>query len=202
MIGRLRGRLILKQPPLLMIELGNGLAYELEASLNTCCNLPDTGDEVTLYTHLAIREDAQVLYGFGSLAERTLFRNLIKVTGIGAKLALVILSGMSPEAFARCLEAGDTAALVRLPGIGKKTAERLVVEMRDRIATLELGADFVPRPAPGLAPPADAGADAEAALVALGYRPVDATKMVKAVFAEGLPSEELIRRALSATLRG
>ncbi|HNF64506.1 MAG: Holliday junction branch migration protein RuvA [Proteobacteria bacterium] len=201
MIGRLRGRLILRQPPLLMIELGNGLAYELEASLSTCCALPETGAEVVLYTHLAVREDAQVLYGFGTLAERTLFRNLIRVTGIGAKLALVILSGMSVDAFARCLEAGDVATLIRLPGIGRKTAERLVVEMRDRIQSLELGAEFASR-LPARAPdaPPDPVQDAEAALVALGYKPADATRMVRAVAADGLPSEELIRRALAATL--
>ncbi|TCO81963.1 Holliday junction DNA helicase subunit RuvA [Plasticicumulans lactativorans] len=202
MIGRLRGTLVYKQPPYLLLEVG-GVGYELEAPLSTFYDLPELGREVTLHTHLAVREDAHVLYAFGSLSERTLFRSLIRVSGIGAKLALVILSGMSAEQFARCLEAGDLAALVRLPGIGRKTAERLVVEMRDRVAGLDLGAG--PLSAAGGARPAAANdplGDAEAALVALGYKPVDAAKMVKAVAADGLASEELIRRALQATLRG
>ncbi len=202
MIGRLRGRLIHKQPPALMLEVG-GVGYELEAPLSVFYGLPELGAEATLYTHLAVREDAHTLYAFATLAERALFRSLIKVSGIGARLALAILSGMSVDAFARCLEAGDTVALTRLPGIGKKTAERLLVEMRDRVGALELGAEFAPRPGSGQAPrlAASAADDAVAALTTLGYKPLDAVKMVKAVDADGLPSEELIRRALAATLR-
>jgi Holliday junction DNA helicase RuvA len=202
MIGRLRGILAAKQPPYLMIEVQGGVGYDLEASLSTFYKLPEVGSEVTLHTHLIIREDTHVLYGFAALAERTLFRNLIKVSGIGAKLALLILSGMSVETFARCIQEGDAAALSRLPGIGKKTAERLIIEMRDRIGQLELGADFIAcadrRLAAAALSPID---DAISALVSLGYKPPDATRMVKVLDTEGLTSEEIIRRALQATIR-
>ncbi|HXG28383.1 MAG TPA: Holliday junction branch migration protein RuvA [Nevskiales bacterium] len=202
MIGRLRGRLAAKQPPYLLIDVG-GVAYEVEAPLSTFYGLPEVGAEVTLHTHLAVREDAHSLYGFSSLAERALFRSLIRVSGIGAKLALLILSGMNVDAFTRCVQEGDSGALTRLPGIGKKTAERLIVEMRDRIGALELGPEFVPsgeRPA-AVAAPASATEDAVAALVALGYKPPDASRMVRAVDSDGLPSEEIIRRALQAVVR-
>ncbi len=137
MIGRLRGLLVWKQPPYLMID-ANGVGYELEASLTTFQTLPEIGAEVTLLTHLAVREDAHTLYGFASTAERGLFRDLIRVAGIGPRLALLILSGMSVELFGRCVREGDAASLTRLPGIGKKTAERLIIEMRDRIGELGL----------------------------------------------------------------
>jgi len=199
MIGRLRGLLLEKHPPYLLLEV-NGVGYDLEAPLSTFYKLPETGQELTLYTHLAVREDAHTLYGFAALEERTLFRNLIKVSGIGAKLALLILSGMSVDSFARCVQEGDTAALTRLPGIGKKTAERLIVEMRDRIGTLELGegSGAGRRIAPAAINPSD---DAISALVALGYRQADAARMVNAVETDGLPSEEIIRRALQASVR-
>jgi len=201
MIGRLRGMLLEKHPPYLLLDV-NGVGYELEAPISTFYKLPETGQEITLYTHLAVREDAHALYGFAVVEERTLFRNLIKVSGIGAKLALLILSGMSVDSFARCVLEGDTAALTRLPGVGKKTAERLIVEMRDRVGTLELGegsgAGTGRRIAPAALNPVD---DAISALVALGYRQPDAARMVNAVETDGFPSEEIIRRALQASVR-
>ncbi len=135
MIGRLRGVLVWKQPPGLMID-AHGVGYELEASLTTFQILPEVGAEITLHTHLAVREDAHTLYGFAHLAERALFRELIRVSGVGPRLALLILSGMSVELFGRCVRDGDATSLTRLPGIGKKTAERLIIELRDRIGEL------------------------------------------------------------------
>ena len=199
MIGRLRGVLAEKRPPYLMIEV-QGVGYDLEASLSTFQALPEVGADIMLYTHLSIREDAHTLYGFSALDERTLFRNLIKVSGIGAKLALLILSGMNVDAFARCIQDGDAVALTRLPGIGKKTAERLVVEMRDRIDGMDLDAGFASRKV--VAAVATNEEDAVSALAALGYQPRDAARMVRAVDSEGLASEEIIRRALKSAVSG
>lgn len=197
MIGRLTGMLLAKQPPHLLVEAG-GVGYEVEAPMSTCFALGATGSMVVLHTHLVVREDAHILYGFASEAERRLFRALIKVNGVGPKLALTILSGIAADAFARCVRDGDVAQLTRLPGIGRKTAERLVIEMRDRLDGADAGAaggfgSSVPRT------PAD---EANAALVALGYKPVEAARMVRAAEAPGLGSEELIRRALAGALRG
>lgn len=200
MIGRLRGTLILKQPPALMVEAG-GVGYELEASLTTFALLPMIGEGVSLYTHLAVREDAHLLFGFATLEERALFRSLIRVSGIGAKLALLILSGMSPETFARCVQDGDAAALTRLPGIGKKTAERLIVELRDRLRDLGAESGLAVSSETLVAAPASAVDDAISALIALGYKPVDAARMVKAIDCEGLNSEDIIRRALQAAVK-
>ncbi|MDG4553994.1 MAG: Holliday junction branch migration protein RuvA [Candidatus Competibacter sp.] len=201
MIGRLRGLLVWKQPPGLMID-AHGVGYELEASMNTFQSLPELGAEITLFTHLAVREDAHALYGFASTAERGLFRNLIRVTGVGPRLALLILSGMSVELFGRCVREGDATALTRLPGIGKKTAERLIVEMRDRIGELS------PYPAT-VAPSGDRFATADAtprddaisALVALGYKLPEASRMVQSLDTEGLASEAIIRLALQSSVR-
>lgn len=201
MIGRLRGRLIAKQPPMLLVDAG-GIGYEVEASLSTIAALPETGAEVTLHTHLSVREDAHTLYGFSTLAERALFRSLIRISGVGAKLALLILSGMTVDSFTRCVQDGDAGALTRLPGIGKKTAERLIVELRDRIGQLDTSGEFRPMGTAGL--PAATGTpadDAVAALVALGYRPADAARMVRALETDGLASDEIIRRALQAVVR-
>ncbi|MCO5761203.1 MAG: Holliday junction branch migration protein RuvA [Chromatiaceae bacterium] len=201
MIGRLRGLLAWKQPPYLVID-AHGVGYELEASLTTFQTLPEVGAEVTLHTHLAVREDAHTLYGFASAAERSLFRNLIRVTGIGPRLALLILSGMSVELFGRCVREGDATSLTRLPGIGKKTAERLIIEMRDRIGELGLhpAAAVLPggRTAPPDATPAD---DAVSALVALGYKLPEASRMVQSLETDGLNSEAIIRLALQASVR-
>lgn len=191
MIGFLRGRILRKQPPQLLIDV-HGVGYEVEAPMSTFYNLPDAGAEVTLYTHLVVREDAQVLFGFGSEAERRFFRSLIRVNGVGPKLALTILSGISVDGFVRCVQENDTAALTRLPGIGKKTAERLVVEMRDRLD--DVGA-------PTAAVSAHPRDEALSALVSLGYKPQEASHMLRAIKENGLSSEELIRRALQGALR-
>ncbi|MBT3047850.1 MAG: Holliday junction branch migration protein RuvA [gamma proteobacterium symbiont of Ctena orbiculata] len=196
MIGRLKGELVHKQAPNLLIDV-NGVGYELEAPLSTFFTLPDRGKPVTLFTHLAIREDAHVLYGFATESERALFRSLLKVSGIGAKMALAILSGMSAEEFSRCVESEDLASLVRLPGIGRKTAERLIVEMRDRLAKLgglaPAGSQLLRDQAAGHG---SATSDAVAALVALGYKPQEASRMVKTVAEDEMDSETLIRAAL------
>lgn len=201
MIGRLKGILVEKRPPYLMIEV-QGVGYDLEASLTTFYRLPEVGDQVTLYTHLSVREDAHTLYGFAALSERSLFRSLIKVNGVGAKLALLILSGMTVENFTRCVQENDIAAFIRLPGIGKKTAERLLVEMRDRISNVTARDTVDIKRLDGttsaLASPVD---DAINALVALGYKLPDAARMVNAINSEGLSSEAIIRQALQATVR-
>jgi Holliday junction DNA helicase RuvA len=193
MIGFLRGKLLRKQPPHLLIDV-QGVGYEVEAPMSTFYDLPEAGAEVTLFTHLTIREDAHVLFGFGSEAERRFFRSLIRVNGVGPKLALTILSGISVDGFIRCVQEDDTAALTRLPGIGKKTAERLVVEMRDRLD--DVGGSSV---TPGVA--ANPRDEALSALVSLGYKPQEAAQMLRAIKEDGLSSEELIRRALQGALR-
>ena len=203
MIGRLRGELVYKQPPALMVEVG-GVGYELEAPMSTCFALPAVGEPVTLWTHLQVREDAHTLYGFSDETQRSLFRALLKVSGVGARMALAILSGMSPEEFHRCVAEGNVKALTRLPGIGKKTAERLVVEMRDRLdrlfgeapAALSAGEAAAAVPAPG-----GPREEAVQALEALGYRSAEAEKLVRAVAADGMDSQSIIRAALRASLK-
>jgi Holliday junction DNA helicase RuvA len=193
-IGRLRGRLVARHPPQLVVDVG-GVGYEIEAPMSTFYGLPATGAEVQLHTHLVVREDAHVLYGFGTERERSLFRALIKVSGVGPRIALAILSGVTVEEFQRSIDAQDVAALVRVPGIGRKTAERLVVEMRDRL-------DGLPGPATaggtGPAGPAGAQAEAHAALVSLGYKPPEVTRLLQKVDASVTSTEELIRHALRA----
>lgn len=203
MIGRLRGELLYKKPPQLLIEVA-GVGYELEAPMSTFYELPAVGTQVTLHTHFLVRDDAQSLYGFAREAERALFRQLLRVTGVGAKLGLAILSGMDTEAFARAIEQGDVTALMRLPGIGRRTAERLVLELRDRLDLLPgLGTPGTAGPTrPLIAPVATPAEDAISALVALGYRSPDASRMVRAVEGSGLSSEDLIRAALKATVKG
>ncbi len=204
MIGRLRGEVAIKQAPFLLLDV-NGVGYELEAPLSTFFTLPETGQSVTLYTHLVVREDAHVLYAFATESERALFRSLLKVSGVGAKMALAILSGMSAEEFARCVEFEDVSALVRLPGIGRKTAERLIVEMRDRLAKLGDqvggGAGIAMPSAQSAGRPRSEKSDAVAALVALGYKPLEADRLVKAVADDGMDSETLIRAALQSTVK-
>jgi Holliday junction DNA helicase RuvA len=197
-IGRLRGEIVAKRPPHLLVDV-SGVGYELEAPMSTFYDLPGVGAAVVLHTHLVVREDAHVLYGFAREAERALFRSLLRVSGVGPKMALAILSGMNADEFARCVQRDDTAALSRLPGIGKKTAERLIIEMRDRLGRLDDEAFAVAvRPQGGAAAAPTAVEDAMSALVALGYKPPEASRMVRAVAAEGLASEELIRAALKA----
>ena len=198
MIGRLRGEIVAKRPPHLLVEV-SGVGYELEAPMSTFDDLPAVGAAVVLHTHLVIREDAHVLYAFAREAERALFRSLLRVSGVGPKMALAILSGMNADEFARCVQRDDTAALSRLPGIGKKTAERLIIEMRDRLARLDDEAFAVAvRPQATGAGAPSALEDAVSALIALGYKAPEASRMVRAVAAEGLASEELIRAALKA----
>ncbi|MCZ8131421.1 MAG: Holliday junction branch migration protein RuvA [Steroidobacteraceae bacterium] len=195
MIGHLRGRLAAKHPPALVVDVG-GVGYECEAPMSTFYQLPATGAEVTLYTHLVVREDAQLLYAFGTEQERRLFRSLLKVSGVGPKIALGILSGINVDGFLLCIEAQDADQLVRIPGVGRKTAERLLIEMRDRVK--EFGATG----AAGVAPVAGEGGSAQqeaySALVALGYRPAEVVKLLKSVAQEGATTEDLIRRALQS----
>ena len=201
MIGRISGTLLHKQPPAILVDVG-GVGYELQVPMTTLFQLPAVGDHVALVTHHAVREDAHTLYGFADERDRQLFRHLIRVSGVGPKLALTILSGMDAEHFARTVQAGDVTSLVALPGVGRKTAERLVVEMRDRLAAgLE---DLAPgtSTAGQVAPASDKLRDAEDALVALGYKPAEAAKLVAAVDDDDITdSEELIRRALRSTVR-
>jgi Holliday junction DNA helicase RuvA len=202
MIGRLRGTLAEKQPPLLLVDVG-GVGYEVEAPMSTFYQLPAAGETVVLHTHLVVREDAHLLFGFASESERRLFRTLIKVNGVGAKLALTILSGISADEFARSVQENDTAALVRLPGVGKKTAERLIVEMRDRLADWDSGV-ILPGTAPAqaaAAPAQDETRDAISALISLGYKPPEASRLVSKVETEGLSSEEIIRAALKQAVK-
>jgi Holliday junction DNA helicase RuvA len=198
-IGLLRGRILHKQPPQLLLDV-NGVGYEIDAPMTTFYNLPGIGEEVTLYTHLAVREDAHTLYGFTRPADRELFRHLLKVNGVGARLALTILSGMEPPQFVRCIQQGDTETLVRLPGIGKKTAERLVIELRDRLEKAS-ALDSAPSVDPAVAVPVNPVEDAVSALVGLGYKPQEASRMVRAVSAGDLSSEEIIRQALQSMVQ-
>jgi Holliday junction DNA helicase RuvA len=203
MIGRLRGVVVERKPPELLLDV-NGVGYELEASMNTFYALPEGGDPVTLHTHLVVREDAQLLYGFYEERERRMFRELIRVRGVGAKLALAILSGMSADQFVGCVHEENTTALVRLPGVGKKTAERLIIEMRDRLKEWD---SFTPKVRQGTEPAALAGAvdpesEAVHALISLGYKPQEASRLVHAVAdADSLSSEEVIRLALRQSVR-
>ena len=199
MIGSLRGVLIAKVPPQLVLEVG-GIGYEIEAPMSTFYMLPPVGHELRLLTHLVVREDAHMLYGFATDTERQLFRDLLRVTGIGPKLALAILSGSSVEAFTQCVLAQDAAALTRIPGVGRKTAERLLVEMRDRLqAAVQASGGTLAGASGG----ATAGAEAEAlsALVALGYKPAEASRLLQAVRAPGASTEDLIRGALQGAAR-
>ena len=196
MIGRLRGTLVSKQPPWLLVEVG-GVGYELEAPMSTIYDLPQTGKEVTLLTHYAVKEDSVALYGFLHESERASFRNLLKVSGIGAKTALSVLSGVSTQDFARLVQAGDVVALTKIPGIGKKTAERIVVELRDRVDGL--GAS-VPGLAVASGAPADPAAEATVALQQLGYKPAEVSRLVQKVAEQGDSAETIIRKALRAAL--
>jgi Holliday junction DNA helicase RuvA len=199
MIGSLTGVLAAKFPPHLLLEVG-GVGYELEAPMSTFYVLPEIGAHARLLTHLHVREDAQVLYGFGSSAERSLFRNLIKVSGVGPRIALAILSGVTAASFAQAVRGEDSAMLTRIPGVGRKIAERLIIEMRDRLDTEE--ASLAPALAASSPAPGPEG-EAFSALVTLGYRPAEATRLLKAVEAGGgsLSTEELIRRALQGAMR-
>ncbi|MGQ7956963.1 Holliday junction branch migration protein RuvA [Pseudomonas sp. SP16.1] len=197
MIGRLRGTLAEKQPPHLLLDV-NGVGYELEVPMTTLYRLPSVGEPVTLHTHQVVREDAHLLYGFFEKRERELFRELIRLNGVGPKLALALMSGLEVDELVRCVQAQDTAALTKVPGVGKKTAERLLVELKDRFKAWESMpaiATLVVEPRPGAAV-SSAENDAVSALISLGYKPQEASRAVAAVKEDGLTSEDLIRRAL------
>jgi Holliday junction DNA helicase RuvA len=195
MIGRLQGTVIDKQAPDLLLDV-QGVGYEVLVSLSTFFAVPGVGQSVTLHTHFVVRDDAQLLFGFSELSERTLFRHLIKVNGVGPKMALAILSGMSASEFALCVHNNDVATLVKLPGVGKKTAERLVIEMRDRVGDIEASAAGT---SPATSQQPDIAEEAESALIALGYKPQDAAKMVNRAVSEEITSaEQLIRAALKS----
>ena len=205
MIGFLRGKVLEKQPPMLLLDV-QGVGYEVNGPMSTFYNLPAIGEEASLYIHFVVREDAQLLYGFADKKERLLFRTLIKINGVGPKLALVILSGIESDAFVLCIEDGDINRLIKLPGIGKKTAERLVVEMRDKFKDWESSANaldnqgLISRNAQS-GSQADYAQEAESALVALGYKPAEASRAIAAVKSEGGSSEDLIRLALKNSVK-
>lgn len=200
MIGRLKGEIIYKKPPQLLIDV-NGVGYEVEAPMTTFYDLPEAGKSAVLLTHMVVREDAQLLYGFATDSEREMFRQLIKINGVGPKLALTILSGISSAELARCVSDHDVNSLVKLPGVGKKTAERLIIELTDKLKYFALpeasqvdhkNATTIIRENPLV--------EAESALIALGYKTAEASKMIKAVDSKGLNSEQVIRLALQASV--
>lgn len=200
MISSLRGRLLHKQPPILLVEVA-GVGYEIEAPMTTFYRLPQIGEDIHIYTHLVVREDAHLLFGFATEDERRLFRALIKVNGVGAKMALTILSGIEADEFAACIRDGNTDRLVRLPGIGKKTAERLVIEMRDRLKDWQIHLPAASIPATGSARGSIAMNEAISALISLGYKPQEASRFVHAVATDQMDSETIIREALKASVR-
>ena len=203
MIGFLRGKLVHKAPPFLIMDV-NGVGYEVEAPMTTFYDLPALNEEIKLHTHLVVREDAHILFGFSAEAERTLFRALIKVNGVWPKLALTILSGQSADEFYRCIQDNDSLALVRLPGVGKKTAERLIIEMRDRLPDLGVStATNTDNAGAVTSVPAVGNPKQEAisALCSLGYKPLDASKMVQNISIEGKTCEAIIRLALQGAVR-
>ena len=197
MIGRLTGVVLEKQPPFILLDV-QGVAYELDAPMSTFYELPAVGERAVLHTHMVVREDAQLLYGFSHKRERELFRELIKLNGVGPKLALALMSGLEVDELVRAVQVQDTSALVKVPGVGKKTAERLLVELKDRFKAWETLPGPLKTLGPGKqsTPPASQSSDAVSALVSLGYKPQEASKAVAAVEEPGLSSEELIRRAL------
>ena len=196
MIGRLTGKLALKAPPLLVLDVG-GVGYEIEAPMSTFYRLPAVGESVALHTHLTIREDAHLLFGFATLPEKALFRELIKLSGVGPKLALAVLSGVSVEDFWNLVRSGDAVRLTKLPGVGKKTADRMVLELREKAGAADshatLGGSTVQ--------PATPLAEARSALESLGYKPADAAKMTEAFSTADLGTDQIIREALKRAVR-
>lgn len=195
MIGYLKGTLVKKRPPWLTLDVG-GVGYDLEAPMSTFYSLPEVGAPLTLVTHLAVREDAHLLYAFATEHERLLFRNLLKVSNVGARIALAILSSLTVEGFYDCVRAKDLVTLTRVPGVGKKTAERLLVEMADRL----------PEPLAAKAAvagaPATAEVEAQGALIALGYKPAEVVRMLKPLDVATMTTEALIREALRRVQAG
>ena len=198
MIARLCGTLIYKQPPLMVVDV-SGVGYEVEAPLSVFYDLPEIGQTVVILTHLSIKDDSHTLYGFSSIEQRTVFRQLLKISGIGAKLALTILSGASGEELARYVAENDTASLVRLPGIGKKTAERIIIELRDKLDVLPGVTPSSLRP--GTVVPANAISEATHALTSLGYKPQEVANLVRHAAEPDMSAEEIIRRALQSMIK-
>jgi Holliday junction DNA helicase RuvA len=204
MIGRLSGTLVSKAPPLMLIDV-NGVGYEVEAPLSVFYDLPEDGQPVVIVTHMAVKDDAHTLYGFANDAERTVFRQLLKISGIGAKLALTVLSGASGDELARYIADNDTAALTRLPGIGKKTAERIVMELRDKLDGLPLDAGPAGGATGGVTPGSRRGgaaSEASSALASLGFKPREIDAMIRQVATPDMAAEDIIREALRTTVSG
>lgn len=199
MIARLSGILIVKQPPQLIVDV-HGVGYEVEVPMSTLFRMPALGAAVVLLTHFVVREDAQLLYGFATQAEKNLFREIIKISGIGPKLALAILSGIDVDDFWATVRIGETGRLVKLPGIGKKTAERIVIEMRDK-AGADTGSSALGRSASGDIIAASPLTEARAALESLGYKPIEAQKLTDAVTKDGMSTDQIIREALKRAIR-
>lgn len=194
MIGRLTGVLRIKEPPVLLIDVG-GVGYELEAPMTTFYDLPALGEQVTLHTHMVVREDAQLLYGFTKLSQRRLFRDLLRVNGVGPRMALAVLSGMSDQEFADCIFREDITHLTKVPGVGRKTAERLIVEMRDKVKIIrEQAASVEAGSAPAVIQ--DPVSEAVSALVSLGYKSQEASRLVRGVDGKDMSTEQIIRAAL------
>ena len=209
MIGRLKGEIIYKKPPQLLIDV-NGVGYEVDAPMTTFYELPETGKTAILLTHMVVREDAQLLYGFATDGEREMFRQLIKINGVGPKLALTILSGISSAQLARCVSDHDVISLVKLPGVGKKTAERLIIELADKLkffaqpeSEIEMGQiDSAGQAGNQPVTRENPIIEAESALIALGYKSAEATRMIKSIDTKGLSSEQVIRQALQSAASG
>ncbi|OED50562.1 Holliday junction DNA helicase RuvA [Endozoicomonas sp. (ex Bugula neritina AB1)] len=203
MIGKIKGYLLEKQPPYLLVDAG-GVGYEIEAPMSVFYRLPEVGVEVSFYTHFVVREDAQLLYGFSTREERELFRTLIKVNGVGPKLGLTLLSGIDADTFVRCVSENDSATLVKLPGVGKKTAERLIIEMKDKLDRWQSAPLLDGKPMVVGGEMAEASRDTEqeavSALVALGYKPQDASKVIGKIFVEGMKAEDIIRQSLKSMI--
>jgi len=206
-IGRLRGQLIEKLAPEILIEC-SGIGYEVTMPMTSIYALPEVDEEAIVYIHFVVREDAQLLYGFANKVERKLFRLLIKVNGVGPKLALAVLSAMSADQFVSCVSHEDLSGIVKIPGVGKKTAERLLIEMRDRLKDWQVQA-LEQTPATDAAPIQssveytfvnDERADAVTALISLGYKQYQADKAVKLIYQQGMSSEDIIRDALKSML--
>ncbi|GAC1628985.1 MAG: Holliday junction branch migration protein RuvA [Nevskia sp.] len=199
MIGRLTGVLVAKQPPMLLLDV-QGIGYEIEVPMSTFFKLPASGETITLQTHFVVREDAQLLFGFATQTEKSLFREIIRISGIGPKLGLAILSGIGVEDFWAAVRAGETGRLVKLPGIGKKTAERIVIELRDKAGAGGPG-DIGMLTSAGVTIAASPPAEARAALESLGYKPVEAQKLIDAIAKDGMSTDQLIREALRRAVR-
>jgi len=191
MIGRIRGLLLEKEPPAMLVDVA-GVGYELEAPMTTFYELPSMGAEITLYTHMVVREDAHLLFGFSRASQRSLFRSLLKVSGIGPRVALAILSGMNEQEFALCVSSEDISRITKVPGIGKKTAERLVIEMRDKVEA----ATLLPKSVSATMTQMDPASEAVSALMALGYKGNEASRLVRNVSGDDLSTEDIIRQAL------